>query len=369
MATMMNGDKKRRKTTHPCRAAKGKLLAAAKRCDAKAVKTLLEQTADLTSINQKDKDGNTALMIVAGLEYGQLTIIDLLLADDRVDRNAVNQKGHTALMIAAEKWHNLVVQRLLADARVDLNVKDQRGNTILMHAFETNDVGLLKWLLATKTLDVSVDTITAAFAQAVYKGHEWTVRLLMADARVNPTAALHGDRNTPLHVAALQGHAAIVKQLLSDARVNPNARNGNGDTALLLAVTKDDKYVVKLLLADTRVDPNISNQAGDTALSRAAEAQDKPALLELLLADGRTARARPLFSLSSQTCYDRALRNVKQRRNARFRGLVRFVLVLKPMRLRAATNVYAPGGAGFAAAAASFHAAAVHLRGSSHPTP
>ena len=120
---------------------------------------------------------------------------------------------------------------------------------------------------------------------------------------------------------------------------------------------------MKLLVADKRkrVDPNIPNEAGDTALSKAAKAQDVP-MLELLLADDRTTCARPFFSPSSQA-YDVALRNAKRRRNARFRGLVRFVLLLEPMRLQAATKVYAPGGAGFAAAAASFRAAAMHSKG------
>ena len=83
---------------------------------------------------------------------------------------------------------------------------------------------------------------------------------------------------------------------------------------------------MKLLVADKRkrVDPNIPNEAGDTALSKAAKAQDVP-MLELLLADDRTTCARPFFSPSNQA-YDVALRNVKRRRNARFRGLVRFVL-------------------------------------------
>ena len=60
----------------------------------------------------------------------------------------------------------------------------------------------------------------------------------------------------------------------------------------------------------------------------------------------------------AQAAYDTALRNVKRPRNARFRGLTRLMVVLRRMRLRAALTVYAPGGTGFAAAAASFHAAA-----------
>ena len=90
-----------------------------------------------------------------------------------------------------------------------------------------------------------------------------------------------------------------------------------------------------------RVDPNIPNEAGDTALSKAAKAQDVP-MLELLLADDRTTCARPFFSPSNQA-YDVALRNVKRRRNARFRGLVRFVLLLEATATPATATPATPG--------------------------
>ena len=68
-----------------------------------------------------------------------------------------------------------------------------------------------------------------------------------------------------------------------------------------------------------------------------------------------------LVPLSCRAAYDAALRNVKRPRNARFRGLTRAMVVFRRMRLRAAQAVYAPGGAGFAAAAASFNAAAAGM--------
>ena len=83
-------------------------------------------------------------------------------------------------------------------------------------------------------------------------------------------------------------------------------------------------------------------------------------MIQLLLADHRTTRRRPLEHVphNARANYDAALRNVKRPRNARFRGLTRLMVVFRRMRLRAALTVYAPGGTGFAAAAASFHAAA-----------
>ena len=74
--------------------------------------------------------------------------------------------------------------------------------------------------------------------------------------------------------------------------------------------------------------------------------------VELLLADSRTKRIKNYYEV-----YYQALRNVISKRNARFRGLIRAAIVFKRMRLRAALKVYAPGGAGFQAASASFAAA------------
>ena len=115
--------------------------------------------------------------------------------------------------------------------------------------------------------------------------------------------------------------------------------------------------MVTLLLADDRVDPNIAHQNGVTALTLMAF-KGEASMLELLLAHHRVTRTRPPHGPQAQAAYDTALRNVKRPRNARFRGLTRLMVVFRRMRLRAALTVYAPGGTGFAAAAASFHAAA-----------
>ena len=118
---------------------------------------------------------------------------------------------------------------------------------------------------------------------------------------------------------------------------------------------------------------SLKQGAGLTPLALAAEWCHRNTL-ELLLADHRTVRSRPAVGAAAgngngngngnesgedaQAVYDAALRAVKKPRNARFRGLVRAVILLRRMRLRAAQAVYAPGGAGFTAAAASFQAAA-----------
>ena len=63
----------------------------------------------------------------------------------------------------------------------------------------------------------------------------------------------------------------------------------------------------------------------------------------LLIAAEQTC-ARPFFSPSNQA-YDVALRNAKRRRNARFRGLVRFVLLLEATATPATATPATPGTA------------------------
>jgi ankyrin repeat protein len=162
---------------------------------------------------------------------------------------------------------------------------------------------------------------------------------------------------------ANNGHDSVVKVLLADKRVDLNITISAGWTALHLAIHKDRFSVVKLLLTDERVDPNIRDWNGNTTLSFAA-LYDNLSMMELLLADHRTIRTRPPNYHSNETAiYDTALRNVKRPRNARFRGIIRAMVVFRRMRLSAAQAVYAPGGAGFAAAAASFNAVAANLMG------
>ena len=120
-----------------------------------------------------------------------------------------------------------------------------------------------------------------------------------------------------------------------------------------------DDATVASALRNPLVDPNMTTQEGITVLHLAVR-YHRPAVLRVLLADSRVRRDHP-HAPQPVPCpvYDDALRSVKRRRNARFKGVIRGYVVLRRMRLRAAQAVYAPGGAGFAAAAASFATAVV----------
>ena len=329
------------------------LPAAAQGDDATVASALRNPRVDPNMTNQ---DGSTALIMAS--ERDEPSEVKLLLADKRVDPNITDKKGDTAFILAAAFRHTSVVKLLLADGRVDPNIADKDGETAIDNAArEANgratSLDILRLLLADDRVirtrpDDGGDNYDAALAWLNRQG---------TDEAAAPVEFLP---------AARCGDDATVTSALRNSLVDPNTTDWCGDTAINEASRNGNTSVVKLLLADKRVDPNTANQYGDTALGWAARSGHVP-VLELLLADHRTIRTRPPKNQHSwdlglcRSNFDRALLNVKRPRNARFRGLTRLMVVFRRMRLRAALTVYAPGGTGFAVAAASFNAAAANI--------
>ena len=155
--------------------------------------------------------------------------------------------------------------------------------------------------------------------------------------------------------------------MLADERVDPNIRSCRGETTLYLTVREcfggSHASLVRMLLADKRVDPNIPEAVyGETPLAQAlgmasfqgmppaGEIIPSPSVVELLVSE-RTIRARPPANKAAERAiYDHSLPKAakvrKHRRNLVFKGLIRAVVALRRMRLRAAQAVYAPGGTG-----------------------
>ena len=69
-----------------------------------------------------------------GSQQGHTELMELLLADKRMDPNKANDYGNTAATWAAEKGHTDIMRLLLADKRVNPNLVNDRGRTPLMYA-------------------------------------------------------------------------------------------------------------------------------------------------------------------------------------------------------------------------------------------
>jgi ankyrin repeat protein len=347
--------------------------------------------------------GETALVL--GASSGHKEVVRVLIADDSVDFHSTNRWGNNGLSCAAANGHKAVVELLLSDRRTNPNATNFRPgrNTALMfvrlrllftqplkliypnstlaalaqQAAHSGHTGVVEMLLADGRADPNLRDFDGdtAFSIAVVASHVEVARLLLADERVNPNIAdMHGV--TAVGVAASHTDASIMELIVGNRRVDLNLQDQSGRTPLMIAVEKGLLATATALINDERVDPNIrrphggagGNSNGDgsnsTALLAACGAGNV-AMAALLLGCGRTHRTRPPDGSGSswlnthRRTFEAALVIVKRRGFLRLRGVVRAVVALRRLRVRASERAYNPaGGAGFVAAAERFRVAA-----------
>ena len=259
---------------------------AAMRSDRAAVRSLLQQKAD---VNAAQADGMTALhwavrqndletaqiLIRAGAKVdavtrygvtpiymactnGNAAMIDALLRAG-VDANSANPGGETALMTSA-RTGSLEAVRLLLDHGAAVNAKESvRGQTALMWAVLENHPEVVKLLLA-KGADINAQTkveipdgVTAepqgtsgdigAHGPGFYRSR----------AVPSPAGAL-----TALHFAAREGNLEMTR-ILTDAKADLNLPSANG-TAPIVTATANNHIELALFLLDKGADPNATDR-------------------------------------------------------------------------------------------------------------
>lgn len=99
---------------------------------------------DQSLVNLKDEKGNTALIIAA--EYGTTAIIDYLLKHDAHINYQVPPHHYTPLIIAVRSQQKDIVKYLL-ESGADTNKLDDQGKNALWHAEQQGEqsaINLLK---------------------------------------------------------------------------------------------------------------------------------------------------------------------------------------------------------------------------------
>ncbi|KAH7259881.1 Pfs domain protein [Fusarium solani] len=180
-----------------------------------------------------------------------------------------------------------ILEVLLADSRLDVDARDYEGRTPMSHAADNGHV----LLLDTEAVrpDESHDDGTA-LSLAAKNGLRDIVNMLVTDERVE---ANHKDAKgrTPLSLAAVGAHEDVVEALLMNEAVDPDCRDDEGRTPLSRATGKgyarSYNGVVRRLLADARIDPNSRDKEGNTPLYYAAE-NGHVSLVEAILEHPRT---------------------------------------------------------------------------------
>ena len=107
-------------------------------------------------VNQKDKDGYTALYLAS--LFGHIDVVNLLLQHPNLKINQQTKRGNTALHIASYNGHTEIAKSLLNHSDIDVNIKNNDGNTPLHKASKNGKTDIVKLLLAHPSINESVNT-------------------------------------------------------------------------------------------------------------------------------------------------------------------------------------------------------------------
>ncbi len=233
------------------------LLEAARKGDQAAVRSLLQQRAD---VNATQPDGSTAL--AWAVHRDDQDMADLLISAG-ANVNAENSFGVAPLSLACSNANAPMVQKLLT-AGANPNAALRSGETPLMTCARTGNLEAVKALLA-KGADANAKESRrgqTALMWAVSQKHSAAVQALIAggaDVRARSEGGF-----TPLLFAARVGDLDSARALLNaGADVNEaTAENGN---ALVLASASGHE-ALGIFLLEKGANPNATDAYGITAL-------------------------------------------------------------------------------------------------------
>ncbi|KAL8805675.1 MAG: hypothetical protein Q9182_001819 [Xanthomendoza sp. 2 TL-2023] len=212
-----------------------------------------------TDVNKKALDGSTALSIAA--KTGSSISVRYLLEHDRIDLDAVDHNGMSALIHAAVWDHGEIVEQLLS-AGANSSIKDHNGGTALLRAVDNGNTAAVKIMLEHSNMNISqVDKSDRTLLHgAAMTGRAEIAKLLMIKG-LDPNVQ-DINRRTPLHEASRTGEAEIVRLLLAmgaNRTIRDQWRrsawdvawtNGKAKVMLMLEEKPADEASVQVLLTN-----------------------------------------------------------------------------------------------------------------------
>src|SRR5688572_245685 len=237
--------------------AESQLADAAEKPDRTAIRTLLEQLAD---VNAPQADGMTALHWAA--HHDDLETAKLLV-EAKANVSAANRYGVTPLSLACENGNAPIVE-LLLEHGANPNTTLRGGETVLMTAARTGKPGPVAALLE-RGADVNAKERRGqtALMWAAAEGHSEVVGLLIR-AGADIHARLSDSGFTPFFFAARDGRTDVVRAFLKagidvNEPMGPRRPGGKipseGTSALILAI-ENGYYELALALLDAGANPN-----------------------------------------------------------------------------------------------------------------
>lgn len=201
------------------------------------------QKLNQQAINFKVLKNTTLLQAL--IEKNEIYAIQIILKRciHLIDINERNQKGKTALHIAAEQEKIEIIQLLLDNPRLDINASDENGNTALHDA---RGQAIIKLLLNIPHATLRSNHFGSTPLHAgCYQEDIEKIKVLLSHEKVKRLInASDNEKNTPLHIAVRQGNPRLVQLLLeSGAEESLFKENKYGKTPLSLCNNNDFSQV------------------------------------------------------------------------------------------------------------------------------
>ncbi|KAI5860619.1 ankyrin repeat and protein kinase domain-containing protein 1 [Durotheca rogersii] len=234
----------------------------------KVVETLLAAHAN---VEAQDNEGRSPLLFLAsekpGKGRGTIETVKLLIANGAVV-DVKDQIGRTPLLWAATNG-NVDLARILIEGRANVAATNNRGRTALHLAAESNhgqqQEDMVKLLLHCGANPGAVsDGGWTPLHNATQGGYAPVVSLLL-QANANVNAELSNGM-TPLHWAAFNGFKEIVQLLLAQPDINLTIKDSFNRTPMICAAEKNHPEIVQLL-SPTQAADRLSPSARQACLA------------------------------------------------------------------------------------------------------
>lgn len=232
-------------------------------------------------VNERNKFGFDALTLSA-YENGNILVLQSLL-DNEADIKGSDAEGHTALMAAAIRGNDEVMQYLIKRG-ADFNAKDKNGLSVLDYYNKRKYLETLGFEI--NTFATPSEKLSAEFKFIAENHHRFNVALKESILADNPDEAvadaienladidvLDDNACTTFINAGLYNSPRSVFEKLINAKANVNATCMEGKNALMfISAQADEKNVPSLqiekakLLIESGTDINHQDNAGNTAL-------------------------------------------------------------------------------------------------------
>jgi ankyrin repeat protein len=265
----------------------------------KNLASVMSELADICSLNAVCvSTGRNALHFAA--DAGSVDCLAILLRDRRLDLDARDKQGRTALFLAALSGHDEFVSVLLGTGqKVVIDAKDKDGLTPLWWASRHGHDKVVEVLLETGRAEIEVQDKSgrSPLSQAAEHGHEKVVQLLIETGKAKVDVK---DKNgsTPLSHAVENGHYKTVEVLLQTGKANVETRDSYQWTPLIRAAMMGHDRMVEILLVMGKADVDARDLVGWNALFRAADHGHAKVVVALLTAGEAEVDAKDLCGVT-----------------------------------------------------------------------